>query len=387
MKAFISSCILCIGCLFADAAMIEGPDRITSEWEEKVLGIKYGVTTLDKAVDEMVHGLIPEIFDETFIQKVSGAIKKQPTGEGEFIDYWGNGTLKAKLPFKDGKAHGHLHGWHEDGNDAFKGFFCEGVKQGVHITFYKMEPKQPMKDARILVYNEQGKLSGSQKTSYETGELKTKIIYENGLAHGALAAWDANKKQYLSVNYKKGIKQKTPPPPQGKRKIIERPDERYVSEVINEFAKAAVKEFGLEVSSSGAGMPFDVESIIANFTMRKQSTIEEARELIVRLTERFVEITNKHEKLRPYLREYPFSPYRASVDLHFYDKNGLYYEDGSVHSVGMDNNKHLVYSTVASAVSKKNRDYVIALKEPYEKAVEIVRAKERERVALEKLKK
>ena len=384
MKAFISSCILCIGCLLADAVQIESPDRITQEWEEKVLGIKYGVTTLDKAALEMVQGLISEIFDEAFIQKIAETIKQQPTGEGEFVEYWRNGTLKAKLPFKDGKANGHLHGWHEDGTDAFKGFFCEGVKQGVHITFYKMEPKQPMKDARILVYNEQGKLSGSQKTSYETGELKTKIIYENGLAHGALAAWDTNKKQYLSVNYKRGIKQKTPPPPQGKRKRIERPDERYVSEVINEFAKEAIKEFGLEVSSSGAGMPFDVESIIANFTMRKQSTIEEARELIVRLTERFVEITNKHEKLRPYLREYPFSPYRANIYLVFRDKGGLLYEEGSVNGVAIDINKQVAYSTVSKKTSKDDRSSMVTLREPYEKAVEIVRAKERERAFLKK---
>jgi len=65
----------------------------------------------------------------------------------------------------------------------------------------------------------------------------------------------------------------------------------------------------------------------------------------------------------------------------------LYYEDGSVHSVGKDINKQIVYSTVATAVSKKNSDYVVTLKEPYEKAVEIVRAKERERAALEKSKK
>ena len=385
MKAFIGSCILCIGCLLA--AMIESPDRITPEWEERVLGIKYGVTTLDKAVDEMVHGLISKIFDETFIQKIADAIKKQPTGEGEFVDYWGNGTLKAKLSFKDGKAHGHLHGWHEDGNDAFKGYFCEGVKQGVHITFYKMKPKQPMKDARILVYNEQGKLSGSQKTSYETCELKTKIIYENGLAHGALAAWDTNKKQYLSVNYKRGIKQKTPPPPQGKRKRIERPDERYVSEVINEFAKAAVKEFGVEVCSSGASMPYDVQSIIVNFAMKKQTTIEEARELIVRLTKRFVEITNKHEKLRPYLREYPFSPYRADIYLRFHDKMGRLYDEGSVDGVTINNHKQVSYSTVSKKTSKEDRSSEVTFKEPYEKAVEIVRAKERERAALEKLKK
>ena len=385
MKAFIGSCILCIGCLLA--AMIDSPDRITSEWEEKVLGVKYGVTTLDKAVDEMVHGLISEIFDEAFIQKIADGIKKQPIGEGEYVEYWGNGKLKAKLPFKDGKAHGHLHGWHEDGNDAFKGHFCEGVKQGVHMIFYRPEPRRGINKARLLIYNSDGKLHGDQRKSHENGNLWLSVEYEKGILGGALEAWDVKGKQYLSVDYKKGVKQKNSPPPNGKRKRIERPDERYVNEVINEFAKTAVKEFGLEVCASGASMPYDVESIIVNFSMRKQSTIEEAREFIVRLTERFVEITNKHEKLRPYLREYPFTPYRTKIYLLFHDKKGLFYDEGSVHGVAIDINRQLTYSTVSKMVSNINSDSVVSLREPYEKAVEIVRAKESERASLEKLKK
>jgi hypothetical protein len=387
MKALISSCILCIGCLLADKSMIESPDRITPEWEEKVLGIKYGVTTLDKAVDEMIQGFISEIFDGAFIQKVAETIKQQPTGEGEFVDYWGNGTLKAKLPFKDGKAHGHLHGWHEDGNDAFKGFFCEGLKQGVHMTFYKPEEKKGIYKARLLIYNNEGKLDGDQRKNHKNGRLGLSVEYENGILVGALEAWNIEGKQYLSVAYKKGVKQKNPPPPNGKRKIVERPDERYVSEVINEFAKAATKEFGVEVCSSGASMPYDVQSIIVNFAMKKQTTIEEARELIVRLTERFVEITNKHEKLRPYLREYPFSPYRADIYLRFHDKMGRLYEEGSVDGVTINNHKQVSYSTVSKKTSKEDNSSEVTFKEPYEKAVEIVRAKERERAALEKLKK
>ena len=130
-----------------------------------------------------------------------------------------------------------------------------------------------------------------------------------------------------------------------------------------------------------------LESIIVNFSMRKQSTIEEAREFIVRLTERFVEITNKHEKLRPYLREYPFTPYRTKIYLLFHDKKGLFYDEGSVHGVAIDINRQLTYSTVSKMVSNINSDSVVSLREPYEKAVEIVRAKESERASLEKLKK
>ena len=180
MRMFIASLFLWMGYLSADVVRIDDPNKITSEWEERVLGIKYGVTTLEKAAHEMVNGLISDIFDETFIQKISEAIKKKPTGEGEFLDYWENGTLKAKLPFKDGKAHGHLHGWYENGADAFKGHFSNGVKQGVHIIFYRSGGRENGNKARRLTYSVDGKLDGDQQKTYENGRLWLSVEYENG---------------------------------------------------------------------------------------------------------------------------------------------------------------------------------------------------------------
>ena len=49
--------------------------------------------------------------------------------------------------------------------------------------------------------------------------------------------------------------------------MIDRPrpkapiEDKYATQVINEFKKIAKKEFGLTASGSGAGMPFDVERI------------------------------------------------------------------------------------------------------------------------------
>jgi hypothetical protein len=340
MRMLIASLCLWVGYLPADAARIDGPNKITSEWEKRVLGITYGVTTLDKAVHEMVNGMISDIFDETFIQKISEAIKKQPKGEGEFVDYWENGTLKAKFPFKDGKAHGHLHGWHEDGDDAFKGHFSNGVKQGTHITFYKKKPKQLIVEARILRYNSEGKLDGKQSRCYHTGRLMTTVVFENGLAYGALTAWDDKEKLYLSVDYKKGFKRRYPPPAPARRRKVVRQDLSYVNEVIREFRKVAVNEYGVFSVGSGAGMPNDVESISVSLTVYKKGVIAEARELIIKLTERFVEIVNKHEKLRPYLREYPFTHLRAQVSFSYCDRNGMKYQDGSIaHVVSGASNK------------------------------------------------
>ena len=381
MRVLIAGLVLWLGWLSANVVRIDGPYKITSEWEERVLGITYGVTTIDKAVHEMVNGMISDIFDETFIQKISEAIKKQPKGEGEFVDCWENGTLKAKLPFKDGKAHGHLHGWHEDGDDAFKGHFSNGVKQGTHITFYKKKPEQLIVEARILRYNTEGKLDGKQERCYHTGRLMTTVVFENGLAYGALTAWDDKEKQYLSVDYKKGFRRKYPPPSSARRRKIVRQDCRYVNEVIREFKQVAAGEFGVQAVGSGAGMPFDVESISVSLSVYKKGVIEEARELMVRLTERFVEIINKHEKLRPYLREYPFTHLRAEVSFSYCDSNGLKYQDGSIAHVVTGRCNEICYS-ISEPNSHMLTDFY---DEPYATAVEIVHAKDRGRAALEKL--
>ncbi len=383
MYLVVVSLVLWMGCLSADVIKIDGPNKITSEWEERALGIKYGVTTLDKAVHEMVKGMISEIFDEIFIQKISEAIKKQPNGEGEFVDYWENGVLKARLPFKDGKAHGHLHGWYENGVDAFKGHFCNGVKQGTHITFYKVNPMQTTKEARIFRYNEEGKLDGEQEKCYRTGRLMTVVIYENGLAHGALEAWDDKEEQYLSVDYKKGFRRRYPPPAPARRRKIVRHDCRYVNEAVREFEKVAANEFGVFSDGSGASMPFDVDSISVSLTIYKKGVIEEARELIVKLTERFTEIINQNEKLRPYLREYPFAHLRAQVSLSFCDKSGITYQDGSIAHVTNSSSDRIFY-LINEPNSYRYKD---AYDEPYAKALEIVRAKDRERASLEMIKK
>ncbi|MCH9617600.1 MAG: hypothetical protein SP4CHLAM5_10540 [Chlamydiia bacterium] len=362
--------VFVIGSIFASHIVVDSPKRITSQWESKVFGIKYGVTTLDNAVEEMISGLIDDAFDENFIQRIQLAITNNTTGVYE--EYWDNGVLKARLPYKDGKAHGHVHGWYDNGRDAFKGHFQEGVKQGIHITFFRTEPRENMKKARILTYNTEGNLDGDQDTFHPTGRLWIVLPYQNGVANGPLEGWDSNRKYFLSSQYKDGILQKDPPPenidrPRPKRSIAD----TYISEVRRELKKIAYKEFGIKACGSGAGGPFDVERIGIDFNVYKRASREEARELLVQLTERFVQVINGHEKLRPYLREYPFTPIRAEIYLSFFDKTGNTYKDGSITSILVDRNKQICYYSINPDNPKKKNK----LKEPYDEAVKIVHTK------------
>jgi antitoxin component YwqK of YwqJK toxin-antitoxin module len=374
MKKLFTSLLLGVAFMFGNDLIVESPKEINREWESKFLGIKYDVTTLDNHVLEMTEGLIDDYFDKAFIGRITEAIKNQPVGLGEYTEYWPDGTLKAKLPFKDGKAHGHIHGWHDNGVDAFKGYFTDGVKQGVHITFYKSDPKYNQKKTHLFIFNSKGLLDGEIRKYYKTGKLAIYIEYVNGKATGPLEIWDEKEKSLFEVLYKKGILQKKPPLPLGKRpEPRPAPYEKYADEIIKEFEKAAYKEFGVEAVGLGGQMPFDVVSVYVGFWVRKKGTVEEARELIVKLKEKFRVIINNHEKIRPYLREYPISIKNADVSVSFLrqDKNGVYYNK-SVSFVSVGRGEKIYYS-----YDDPNENLLQPLfEESYEDAVKIVHAKD-----------
>jgi len=92
---------------------------------------------------------------------------------------------------------------------------------------------------------------------------------------------------------------------------------QYVAEITSAFVKEMYKEYGLECGASGGCMPYDVEKISVSLVANRSATIEQARELEVMATERFAQIINAHEKIRPFLREYPFPSSRADVSISF----------------------------------------------------------------------
>jgi hypothetical protein len=143
---------------------------------------------------------------------------------------------------------------------------------------------------------------------------------------------------------------------------------QYVAEVTSSFLKEMYKEYGFECGASGGKMPYDVEEILVQLVAYRSATIEQARELEVKATERFAQIINAHEKIRPFLREYPFPASRASVTISFRKKRQHLPQENDVKLVGQAKNKlyYLAHDPDHPYVGKKIKD------EPYEEALKIV---------------
>ena len=144
---------------------------------------------------------------------------------------------------------------------------------------------------------------------------------------------------------------------------------KYVSEVISAFVKEMHKKYGLVCGASGGQMPDDVAEISVSLTAYRQASIEQARELEVQATERFVQIINAHEKIRPFLREKPFPASRVNVSIAFTKhKDFTPFADNDVEFVCHAKNRlyYLAYDPQNPYVGKDIKD------EPYEEALKIV---------------
>jgi len=114
---------------------------------------------------------------------------------------------------------------------------------------------------------------------------------------------------------------------------------RYTKEIINSFVGEMRSEYGLECYGSGGSMPDDVEKIDVLFIARRTATIEEARKIEVCCVKRLLEKINSHEKIRPFLREWPFNSNRVGVSISFRNEHDEYKHNGSVCSVFLAKNK------------------------------------------------
>lgn len=104
----------------------------------------------------------------------------------------------------------------------------------------------------------------------------------------------------------------------------------YVDEIVDTFSKEMEKEYEIRCCGSGGSMPYNVEKIEVLFSASRKATIEEARKIEINGLKKLLNHVNKHEKIRPYLKEYPFNLERVRVSISFYPSNNGRPLDGSV---------------------------------------------------------
>ena len=90
----------------------------------------------------------------------------------------------------------------------------------------------------------------------------------------------------------------------------------FIGEMQNTFQLLYIKD-GRNMSKEN---PDILEELGILFFAHHEATVEEARELEVRTTERLGFLINTHQGIRPFLKEYPFPVSRIEVKIGFFDE-------------------------------------------------------------------
>ncbi len=148
--------------------------------------------------------------------------------------------------------------------------------------------------------------------------------------------------------------------------------EKHVNEIINPFAQEVEERCHVLCIGEGGRMPYDVEEVEVKFWADRKGTIEEARRIIVTSKRSLLCRINAHERVRPFLREYPFTLSRALISIAFVNKhNGRHYTDGSV-AYALEAKGQIIYCWENPATDRLEH----ILEEPYEEAERIVAEEE-----------
>lgn len=139
--------------------------------------------------------------------------------------------------------------------------------------------------------------------------------------------------------------------------------EVFVDEVIASSSKMINTELGLTCIGTGGQMPRDVEGISMKFMCNQPNTIDEARKKELMITQVLLKNINSHEKLRAYLREFPFKSDRVQVSISFFDEDTGDYLNGVAYA-------SLVKGEIVYYRFDKEADDLIEIAiEPYEEAL------------------
>ncbi len=126
---------------------------------------------------------------------------------------------------------------------------------------------------------------------------------------------------------------------------------RYIeisNEINAELIKKVAKEKNLKIQGTGGSMMENVEMIGLDFSSEKPFSIEQARKLIVDVTEELLQVYNSNEQIRPFLANYPFNSINVHIMISFQTRSSqnendnivfVYTKNGSIFYCDYDTEK------------------------------------------------
>jgi hypothetical protein len=125
--------------------------------------------------------------------------------------------------------------------------------------------------------------------------------------------------------------------------------ERLSNELILKVATQLKEEKKLYPCGTGGGSIDKIRMMYLAFQYYEQIEIEEARKLIIDAGDLFLKTINADERIRPYLRNYPFQPGNIELLIIFRKPDGSEVDPEKLRLVALGDDKKLRYKIVDPA--------------------------------------
>ncbi|WP_044882040.1 hypothetical protein [Neochlamydia sp. EPS4] len=144
---------------------------------------------------------------------------------------------------------------------------------------------------------------------------------------------------------------------------------KFVGDILNNVSKKLQKKYSMRTIGTGIGMPDGVVTMLAlSFEKTGPLSREEGRRIIVDCVQEMLQIINTHERIRPHLKNYPFTP--SDIEIAIFLKDPLGYNIFYPHFGALSStNAQIDYMFTASENPKR---YLKIEEEKFEEALEMV---------------
>lgn len=146
-------------------------------------------------------------------------------------------------------------------------------------------------------------------------------------------------------------------------------EEQLVNQLLATAGKKLAEKYHLRICGTGAGMPGgNIHTFILAFQKLSPTSIDEARKLIIQISEDFLVDINEQTELKPYYTVYPFTNKNIEITIYMYDEFGYELFAPAISIAGLFQGA-IDYSVVDSDNPLK---LLPVYKESYEEAFRIV---------------
>ena len=143
--------------------------------------------------------------------------------------------------------------------------------------------------------------------------------------------------------------------------------EQAVGALLSKIKRSLEEKYRIKAIGTSISMPGgDVRELGLDFQIQGPLSREETREILIGLAHDFIAYVNSDERVRPYLKYYPFTVDNVDINLFFIDSKGYDLDDPYIGIAGIARGKLdyviLVTTDIPNIKSKFIESYEEALK-------------------------